>query len=164
MSNTTGKIIIGLIVFIVVIILVVGVLMLPIYDCKIYPNTPSAFTVPGGDDEGPQPVYNWNLLMDSLSKYADPLYIPSSINLQGNTKEELFQKIDQNIPADYTVSQYGYVVAGKNEPIYLTYNMRKFYKMWASYFFDDLKMTLNFTANIPFKIKKSIIGNIYTVE
>lgn len=163
MSTTTTKVIIGLVVFIVLTILVVGVLMLPIYDCKMYPNTSSAFTTPGGLDEGPQPVYNWNLLLDSINFYSQPLYLPPSISLQANTKEDLFKKIDENIPAHYTVSQYGYVVDGKNEPIYLTYNMRKFYKMWASYFFDDLKMTLNFTANIPFKIKKSIIGNIYTV-
>jgi hypothetical protein len=159
--NTTTKIIIGLVVFLVIVLLVVGILMLPIYDCKMYPTANSAFVVAGGVDEGPQPIQNYTLLLQSINSYGQPLFISES--MQADTKEALFKKIDDNIPSKYEISQYGYVVDGKKEPIYLTYNMRKFYKMWASYFFDDLNGTLNFTSNIPFKLKKSLIGNIYTI-
>jgi hypothetical protein len=152
---STTTIIIGLVVLIVLIILVVGVLMLPIYDCKMYPNVNSAFSYNNFV------VTNQELLQKSKNSFIEPLY---SNGVDGNTKDDVFKKIDNTIPVNYTISQYGYVVDGKKEPIYLTYNVRKFLKMWFTYYFDDLNSQIDFTANIPFKIKKSIIGNIYTVD
>lgn len=162
MNTTLTKVIIGLVVIIIIVIIVVGILMLPIFSCNLYPNNTTAFVLPGEDDEGPQPVYNWNLLLDSINRFTQVLYIQDGID--PTTKDEFFKKIDETIPSKYNITQYGYKVEDKIEPVYITYNMRNFYKMWVSYLFDDLKGQLNFSENIPFKIRKSIIGNLYTIS
>lgn len=149
-------IILGLLLVIILLVLV-----LPIVPCDLLPLAGTAFTLPGEPDEGPQVIPNFNLILDSIQSWKQVLFLTD--DMSADSKDELLAKIDAYIPPNYNVTQYGFIVDGNKKPVYLTYNVRKFYKLWAVYYFDELGMRLNFQANKPLKLKKNLISTMYTV-